>query len=168
MARPLPRNHARLEPVRRPKLHCVRGHLLRRLGWVLSTCTGRDGVVRRTRRCKACLRQDVEKHKRGRAMMRGEDMHRVPSKRNERTSARVARIAGRILAANDVDWLTITEQRKDFCEDRYISPADIRALAASALTQTADKKPFTSLSQVRKAVRKLRPVVVKRKRARRK
>jgi len=101
-------------------------------------------------------------------MMRGEDMHRVPSKRNERTSARVARIAGRILAANDVDWLTITEQRKDFCEDRYISPADIRALAASALTQTADKKPFTSLSQVRKAVRKLRPVVVKRKRARRK
>jgi hypothetical protein len=58
--------------------------------------------------------------------------------RNEKTSARVAKIAAKVMA--------MPEKLGD---DRVISQSfwnDIRALAASALTQAADKVPWGQLS----------------------
>jgi hypothetical protein len=52
-------------PKRPPKIRCVRGHLLADAGWVLNP--GRhNGILYHTRRCKACLREDLARWKRGR------------------------------------------------------------------------------------------------------
>jgi len=77
------------------------------------------------------------------------------TKRDEKTSANIARIAGRILsAAHRVRIAAWTMDGRLF----LIPWSDIRALAASALTQTEDKKPkpFTSRAEVRKAVKSLK------------
>lgn len=65
--------------------------------------------------------------------------------RNERTSKRVARIAGKILSMHSIysPWWKndrLQGHHKDK-EDRIVSVSwkDIKTLAASALTQTADK-----------------------------
>lgn len=67
--------------------------------------------------------------------------------RNEKTSKRVASIAGQIMAFNKkystwIEFDDVCGHDKDD-DDKIIrvSWKDIRALAASALTQTADKKP---------------------------
>ena len=149
MAKPLPRNHRSLEPTRRPKLHCIRGHLLRRLGWVLSPTTGRDGIVRHVRRCKACLRDDVD-NLRGRRM------------RNERTSARIAKIAGKLLALKAGKQMSFYAWSDSGMLE--IPWADIRALAASALTQTedhAERKVLRSgrLPRGHRRIKRHKPVV---------
>ena len=130
MPKPLPRNHASLEPKRPPKRTCSRGHLLRRVGWVLQPCSGRQAGYY-VRRCKACLRDDVDNHKRGKM-------------RNEKTSARIARLAGKILAI----------KREPAPNDWWPSWVAIRTLAASCLTQTADKR------RKRSATKRLRPYTV--------
>lgn len=53
--------------------------------------------------------------------------------RNEKTSARVARIAAKVMAAEVVTGTAVP--------GTGVTWSDIRALAASALTQTADKQP---------------------------
>lgn len=77
-------------------------------------------------------------------------------KRNERTSARVAKIAGKILAAehdNPTRTGRVNGKLVDFTWD------DIRALAASALTQTANKKPKPKRG---KGAKRLGPSIVRR------
>ena len=58
------------------------------------------------------------------------------TKRNERTGARVARIAGRILAAKAVGHLSIYNPDTG---SEAIDPEDVLAVAGSALTQAAGK-----------------------------
>ena len=64
--------------------------------------------------------------------------------KNERTSKRVATIAGKVMALKGVANATVqlyTERTGRFSlTDIGIKWRDIRALAASALTQAADKK----------------------------
>ena len=59
--------------------------------------------------------------------------------RNERTSQRVARIAGKILATNRSREV-LCWHIDDGAEPVYLKWADIRALAASCLNQAPDKK----------------------------
>lgn len=111
---------------RSPKRRCKRGHLLSRVGWVVQPCSRVSRQAGYTgRRCKACLREDVAKHKRGKV-------------RNERTSKRVAKIAAGILALKKPasECCVWTDGGKAV----WIMWSDIRALAASCLTQAADKK----------------------------
>ena len=71
--------------------------------------------------------------------------------RNERTSARVAKIAGRILALKDTAGERV-HFRTNVLPLKYVSfPwSDIRALAASALTQTRDRNPRKGGGEVAK------------------
>jgi hypothetical protein len=77
--------------------------------------------------------------------------------RNERTSARVAKIAAKVMASNIhgkssgvvLCWLT---QEPDCSWKDPLTWRDIRALAASALTQVKDKRDRDD-SQMRKALR---------------
>lgn len=60
------------------------------------------------------------------------------TKRNERTSARVARIAGRVLSGTRDDcncWMGKSASGKAV----WVKYSDIRALAASCLTQAEDR-----------------------------
>ena len=73
-------------------------------------------------------------------------------RRNEHTSARVAKIAGKILAqdvpparAVRVIWY----DRQDFLRAVVFKWSDLRAICASALTQTADK-PVPSLKLIKR------------------
>lgn len=58
---------------------------------------------------------------------------------NERTSKRVAKIAGRVLALRGRLQVLPSGRLCDYCFGPGIKWSDIRALAASCLTQTADK-----------------------------
>lgn len=59
---------------------------------------------------------------------------------NERTSKRVAKIAGRVLAIKTIDTYTVLWGEEDGYPHNIAFPwKDIRALAASCLTQTPDK-----------------------------
>jgi len=69
-------------------------------------------------------------------------------KRNERTSARVARIAAKILAVKGGgNSLLCTAFADDIAFD--IRWRDIRALAASALTQAPDRAPAVNFQRAR-------------------
>ncbi len=59
--------------------------------------------------------------------------------KNEKTSKRVAAIAGRIMAVKAIprDYCVIFDTKKD--DAVVLQWTDLRALAASALTQAADK-----------------------------
>lgn len=59
--------------------------------------------------------------------------------KNERTSKRVAKIAGRILAMNVAQRTDVSVADRCVSGITFINWSDIRALAASALTQTRDK-----------------------------
>lgn len=64
--------------------------------------------------------------------------------RNERTSARVARIAGRILKNLADTPGTFTVWYENFNGELFrVSASDLKALSASALTQTKDRKATT-------------------------
>lgn len=68
------------------------------------------------------------------------------AKKNERTSARIAKIAGRILAVDPYSneyRLQVRLSPGGAREWATFDWGDIRALAASCLTQTADKKWIT-------------------------
>ena len=66
-------------------------------------------------------------------------------KRNERTSARIAKIAGRILAAHRRATVAVYESTDGDAKVVYIKWSDIRALAASALTQAEDRANHATL-----------------------
>jgi hypothetical protein len=60
--------------------------------------------------------------------------------RNEKTSKRVAKIAGKVLALKGVASWYVTVCNEDRHSAVGLTWRDIRALAASCLTQAADKK----------------------------
>lgn len=90
------------------------------------------------------------------------------TRKPEKTSARVARIAGRVLAADVATNLELEVWVKDRKGGRKLRLlwSDIRALAASALTQAEDKPKLTPVQIVKAAYRRLTPKP--RRRARRK
>lgn len=55
-----PRRLELKEPEKPPKRRCVRGHVLRRVGWVLYRAK-KKGKYYVLRRCAACLRKDVKR-----------------------------------------------------------------------------------------------------------
>jgi hypothetical protein len=60
--------------------------------------------------------------------------------KNERTSKRVARIAGKVMARRGIASKELMIFNDDAYECLNITWSDVRALAASCLTQAADKK----------------------------
>jgi len=53
------------EPEKPPKKRCVRGHSLKKAGWTLHRFWV-NGIAYTSRRCKACLLDDVERCQRKR------------------------------------------------------------------------------------------------------
>lgn len=69
--------------------------------------------------------------------------------KNEKTSKRVAKIAGKVLSLRGTKQFLPSGKISDYHFGPLVSWSDIRALAASALTQTADKKPAKKKAQRR-------------------